>query len=125
MSLKWSETVMLKFLELYHKHDCLWNHRLDMYKNKDARENALDSMVKEMQITGLSKADLKNKIKTIRTMYKKEHSLVCKSIRSGMGTEELYVPKLCWYKRADIFLNGVTNTRNTSSNLVSIFYIYI
>ncbi|XP_071056983.1 uncharacterized protein [Onthophagus taurus] len=70
-----------------------------------------------MEISGLTIADLKNKIKTIRTMYKKEHSLVCKSIKSGMGTEELYVPKLFWYKRADIFRNGVTNTRVTSSNL--------
>lgn len=123
MSLKWSESVMMKFLELYHKHNCLWNHRTDKYKNKDARENALASIVKEMEISGLTIADLKNKIKTVRTMYKKEHSLVCKSIKSGMGTEEVYVPKLFWYKRADIFLNGVTNTRDTSSNLVSILFI--
>ena len=54
MSLKWSESVMLKFLELYHKHDCLWNHQLDKYKNKDARENALGSIVKEMEIAGLT-----------------------------------------------------------------------
>lgn len=123
MSLKWSESVMMKFLELYQKYDCLWDYRTDKYRNKDARENALGCIVKEMEIPGLTIADMKNKIKSIRTMYKKEHSLFCKSIKSGMGTEELYVPKLFWYKRADLFLNGVTNTRDTSSNLVSILFI--
>jgi len=54
MSLKWSESVMLKFLELYHKHDCLWNHRLDKYKNRDARESALGSIIKEMETDGLT-----------------------------------------------------------------------
>lgn len=78
MSVKWSESVMFKFLELYNKHECVWNHRLDSYKNKDVRENALRSIVKEMDIPGLTTADVRNKIKTIRTMYKKEHSLVCK-----------------------------------------------
>lgn len=123
MSLKWSESVMLKFLELYHKHDCLWNHRLDTYKNRDARESALGSIIKEMEIDGLTIADLKNKIKTIRTMYKKEHSLVCKSKKSGMSTDEIYAPKLFWYKTADLFLNNVTNSRDTSSNFVSILFI--
>lgn len=123
MSLKWSESVMLKFLELYQNHDCLWNHRLDKYKNRDARESALGSIIKEMEIDGLTIADLKNKIKTIRTMYKKEHSLVCKSKKSGMGTDEIYVPKLFWYKTADLFLNNVTNSRDTSSNFVSILFI--
>lgn len=123
MSIKWSESDTLKFVDLYHKHDCLWNYRMEVYKNKDARENALSLIMKELEMNGLTIADIKNKIKTIRTMYKKEHSLVQKSKKSGMGTDELYVPKLFWYKKADIFLNGVVNTRNTSSNLVSIYFI--
>lgn len=123
MSIKWSESDTLKFVDLYHKHDCLWNYRMEVYKNKDARENALSLIMKELEMNGLTITDIKNKIKTIRTMYKKEHSLVQKSKKSGMGTDELYVPKLFWYKKADIFLNGVVNTRNTSSNLVSIYFI--
>lgn len=61
---------MMKFLEFYHEHDCLWNHRLDKYKNKDARENALSSIVKKIKIAGLTIAYLKNNIKTIRTFTK-------------------------------------------------------
>lgn len=78
MSLKWSESVMYKFLELYGKYDCLWNQREEKYRNKDARENAVKCIMREMDIVGLTTADIKNKIKTIRTIYKKEHSLVCK-----------------------------------------------
>lgn len=125
MTLKWSESIMMKFLELYQKYDCLWDHRTDNYRNRDAREDALGCIVKEMDIPAITIADIKNKIKIIRTMYKKEHSLVCKSIHSGMGRDELYVPKLFWYKRADMFLNNVTNTRNTSSNLVSILLFIV
>ena len=44
MSLKWSQDVMFKFLEEYHTHDCLWNYRKELYKNKDARENALSAI---------------------------------------------------------------------------------
>jgi hypothetical protein len=95
--------------------DCLWNHREDKYKYKDVRENALRSNVKKIKIADLTTVDVKNKIKTIRTMYKKEHALVCKSVHGGMGADELYVPKLLWYKRADVCLKGVTNTRATSS----------
>ncbi|CAH1110904.1 unnamed protein product [Psylliodes chrysocephalus] len=116
MSLNWYETVMMEILELYHKHN-LSVESPNGYRNRDARENALVSIVKEMRISGLNIANLKNKIKTIRTMYKKAHSLVFKSIKSGMGTEELFTSKLFWYKITDIFLKGVTNTRDTSSNL--------
>lgn len=123
MSIKWSESVTFRFLELYNEQDCLWNHRLDSYRNRDARENALNIIVKEMGIPGLGITDIKNKIKTIRTMYKKEYTLVCKSKKSGMGTEDMYVPKLFWYKRADEFLKGVTTTRETMSNLVSINFL--
>lgn len=97
MSLKCPERVMLQFLELYQKHDCLWNYRLEKYKNKDARKNALNSIVKEMEISGLTIIDLKNKIKTIRTMYKKNiHWFANKkkkqtkyTCRNRFGTKEL------------------------------------
>lgn len=62
---------MMKFSKLYYEHDCLWNHRTDKDRNKYARENALESIVKEMWISGLTIADLKNKIKTSRIIYKK------------------------------------------------------
>ena len=59
---------MLKvhFLGLYQKHDCLWNHKLETYKNKDARENALQNIVKEMEMNDFTTTEIKNKIKTFK-----------------------------------------------------------
>lgn len=121
MSLKWSEGTMIKFIDLYHNHDCLWNHRLDSYKNKNARDNALCVIAREMGIDGpiITATDVRNKIKTIRTMYKKELTIVLRSKKSGTGTDDVYKPKLFWFKKVDEFLRGVSAQRNSSSNWVS------
>lgn len=43
--------------------------------------------------------------------------------KSGAGTDSLYKPKLIWFNRANTFLNEVTSTRESSSNLVSFIFI--
>ena len=46
-----------------------------------------------MKTEGLGITDIKNKIKTIRTMYKKELTMNLKSTKSGTGTgDDLYKP---------------------------------
>ncbi|XP_050305043.1 uncharacterized protein LOC126742436 [Anthonomus grandis grandis] len=63
--------------------------------------------------------DIKNKIKSVRTMYKKELNLVLKSVKSGAGTSDIYKPKLVRFERADAFLRSVPTTRDSTSNLVT------
>lgn len=61
---------------------------------------------------------LRLKIKSIREVYRQE---IAK--KSGAGTDSLYKPKLIWFNRANTFLNEVTSTRESSSNLVSFIFI--
>lgn len=119
MSQKWSDKTIFEFWDQYEQRECLWNVRDKCFHDRDARINALNAIVKELNIPAFTIDDLRNKIKSLRTMYAKEHGKVEKSKKSRIGTDELYVPRLFWYQRADRFLNGVTTTRNTMTNLVS------
>lgn len=69
--------------------------------------------------------DLKAKIKTIRTRYASELSKVQNSSRSGAGTDDIYIPKLFWYKQADTFLRSVYVPRKSTSTQVSMMLTII
>lgn len=77
------------FLQVYHKYDCLQDHRLDKYKNRDTREIGL---YYQMEIDGLLIAYFKKKIKTNRTTFKKRTFIGLQIKKSGMPTDEMYVP---------------------------------
>jgi hypothetical protein len=48
--------------------------------------------------------DVKKKIQTLRSGYRKERNKVRTSYRSGAGTDAVYLPKLWYYKNLE-FLN--------------------
>jgi hypothetical protein len=119
---KWNSNEIAKFLEIYETYEILWNIRLYDYSNKNKRESAFQKLMKELRDDGFQDITLeilRKKIKTIKTVYRQELAKVQKSKRSGAGTEDLYKPKLSWYKKADSFLNNVTAMRPSSSTLVS------
>lgn len=76
-------------------------------------------------LNGVTIDDLKAKIKTIRTRYASELSKVQNSLKSGAGTDDIYIPKLFWYKQADTFLRSVCVPRRSTSTQVSIMLIII
>jgi hypothetical protein len=62
------------------------------------------------------------KIKSIKNVYRQELLKIEKlKKKSGVGADDVYKPKLAWFKRADIFLKNVSS-RTTTSNLVSTFF---
>jgi len=65
---------------------------------------------------------LRKKIKSIKNVYRQELARIEKSKKSGAGADDVYQPKLAWFKRADIFLKNVVSSR-TTSNLVSTFVL--
>ena len=82
---------------------------------KDARDRAIQEIIMELNLD-LTDADIKNKIKSIRTVYKKELTLIFISKKSGDKT--IYEPKLIWFKHAASFLRPVTVARQSTSHLV-------
>lgn len=92
------------FLEAYRCQPCLYNSLLETYKNRVAREEAYQAIIRSLKIPQLTVLDIKLKIKSVRTVYSKE-------LRILMRKKELnqcYEPKLFWFKRADSFLRSVS-----------------
>lgn len=95
---------MTDFLEAYRRQPCLYNSLLETYKNRVAREEAYQAIIRSLKIPQLTVLDIKLKIKSVRTVYTKE-------LRILMRKKELnqcYEPKLFWFKRADSFLRSVS-----------------
>lgn len=116
----------MKFLDKYEEYECLWNIRHNDYMNRNKRDAALqeirDALI-ELEVNIPSLDFLRKKIKTLKTVYRQELIKVEKSKKSGAGVEDIYHPRLSWFKRADSFLRDVTISRASSTNLVSFFYL--
>jgi hypothetical protein len=89
------------------------------------KDSALLQLRDELLLSGLevpSLTYLKTKIKNLKATYRQELHKVLESTTSGKGTDDVYEPKLVWFKLADSFLRNVTISRPSSSNLVSVFF---
>lgn len=71
---RWTDGDMTKFLELYQEKEMLWNPKLELYRNNNARIVALDEIIKGLEKPSLTQNDLKIKTKNIRTTYIRELS---------------------------------------------------
>lgn len=69
MNQKWDENTTLKFVEEYRHHEYLWNVHYVLYKNKQARESAYSSIANVMNISNFGIAEVKVKIKNLRSTY--------------------------------------------------------
>ncbi|CAH1124926.1 unnamed protein product [Ceutorhynchus assimilis] len=112
LSKKWRESDTIKFVELYEKSECLWNFRHPAYKNRNARDKAIQYIVDEMNLPDFGSNELKNKIKNIRSTYQQEVNKIKKSKQSFVLEE--YKTNLAWFPIADRFLSGVINSAKTT-----------
>jgi len=88
-------------------------------KLQKPKNSGLEEMMKQLNIPDLTEEDVKLKIKSIRSRYSSELAKVLKSEKSGAGRDDIYVPKLFWFKQADLFLRSVCTPRLSSSTKVS------
>lgn len=116
--LHWSIENIDKFINLYKQHDCLWNPELESYKNFHLKKTALNKIVTDMRMPGLTTSIAKDRIKSIRTMYRRELNKVMKSMASATNSRYVYKPKLFWFKQMDAFMRRVTVSRMDTTNLV-------
>jgi len=119
MVFKWRDDHTQLVLDLLRKQECLWNVKLENHRNRNIRDKALKEMVKQLNIPDLTQEDVKLKIKSIRSRYSSELAKVLKCEKSGAGRDDIYVPKLFWFKKADLFLRSVCTPRLSSSTKVS------
>lgn len=122
VKMKWNTSNITLFLQVYQQFPTLWNIKDKDYSNKSLRDASfklLMSELKENQLLGeMDAKQLKSKMKSIKDVYRTELQKIEKSKKSGCGTDEVYVPKLSWFKDAT-YLSEVVTTRSSTSNLVS------
>ena len=88
-----------QFIDLYKTHVCLWQVKSGDYSNRGKRDEAYKSLLNFCQEVNPD-CDLSfvKKIGNLRNAFRKEHAKVKNSMNSGAGFDEIYVPKLWYYK---------------------------
>lgn len=115
---RWNEATTIKFVEEYRERPCLWDIRAAIYKNKQARESAYKEIEDIMGIEGFGVPEIKNKIRALRSTYSQEKKKIKDTMKSGAGSEDIYVPSIKWFKEMDVFLRKVEdNKRPTQDNI--------
>jgi hypothetical protein len=141
MACRWSEEITMKFVELYLQHECLWNTKSALYKNKNAKQSAYVGLEKGINIPGFGEKEIKMKIRSIRLVlnfliilyinyklsfiilsratYSQEVKKIKDCKKSGAGAETMYIPKMRWFQLLDDSLRSITEALTDSeSNLV-------
>ncbi|KAG5871353.1 hypothetical protein JTB14_019750 [Gonioctena quinquepunctata] len=101
-----SEEFLRNFIETYESLPELWNSSLDIYINKTKRNAALNKMLviyKKLKPEA-KLPDVRRKINTLRSNYRKELKKIDTSKRSEIGTDEVYQPS-SWVSYALQFLH--------------------
>jgi len=117
---RWNEETTLKFVQLYHEHENLWNMFVPEYRNRDTRSASMQFIARELNIPNFTMKDVPKKIKSLRSTYYLELAKVEKSKASGGGTSFVYKPLVPWYTDMSYIINTATvKGKETDSNLVS------
>ncbi|CAH1984390.1 unnamed protein product [Acanthoscelides obtectus] len=70
--MKWSEEETMHFVELYSEKECLWKKSSVNYRNKNMRRAAEGDIANRMEKESFGVAELKQKIKIMRTTCNQE-----------------------------------------------------
>jgi len=86
---------LAKFIEQYELSPELWNPTHPMYMKKTVRNSALNRILPYLVKVNLKfekREDVKIKINSLRTNYRKELKKIAESKISKRNTDEIYVP---------------------------------
>lgn len=101
-----SHDFIIQFINAFRDCPCLWQTKTSEYKNKANRLAAYNKLVDiaKKYEPNSDITDIKKKIQSLRASHRKERNKVKASMRTGSGVEDLYQPKLWYYKELE-FLN--------------------
>lgn len=114
-----SSARVMKFVKLYREKECLWKINSETYKNRDARDEALQEICSEMNIDGFGIREVAQKIKNIRSSYYQEIKKIANSKISGASDGDIYKPRVPWFSIVHSFLKKNPEINETESNLHS------
>ncbi|PNF30793.1 hypothetical protein B7P43_G06162 [Cryptotermes secundus] len=116
----WSKDFLVEFIEQFRGHPCIWKVKSKEYHNREMKENAYLALTEKMKTADpqANKETVLKKINNLRSSFRKERKKVLMAKKSGMSSEDLYVPKL-WYDKDLLFLVDQEEALDGFSSLVS------
>ena len=116
-SAKWTRIDIRALIEMYKGFPVLWDVSHAENKSRKSKVTAFNKLHTQFEIIkNVSKDALQAKIHSLRTIYQKEHKKVQTSMRSGMGSEDIHIPKL-WFYDLMSFINNGSQERTSASNI--------
>ncbi|XP_037548005.1 uncharacterized protein LOC119424588 [Nematolebias whitei] len=103
----WSEVKVQQLISFYSEHSCLWNHRLENYRNRFLRQSLLEKLsglLSQNEPVPFSVEDIKTKFRNLRTIFQREHKAV--SSNRTCGSEDFYLPKWKHYPELMFLCNS-------------------
>ncbi|XP_061380752.1 uncharacterized protein LOC116775412 isoform X3 [Danaus plexippus] len=87
-------------IELYRDLPALWQTKSKLYHDRDKKNTAYDILLAKYNemFPRATKEDLKKKINSLRTNYRKELKKHVNSMKSGAGADSVYEPTLWYFK---------------------------
>lgn len=124
---------LLEFISVYRDMPMLWRIKSKDYMDKHKRMNAIKKMTELLKVSrgNITEEDVKKKINILRTTFKRENNKVKKSMLSGSGTDELYVPSLWYYKELEFLQDqveeesGISSITGQTVNSNNVYFILI
>lgn len=116
--LKMNDEQTMNFIDCYKKEEVLWNTKLQAYRNRDARYEAVKRIVSTMNIEGFGPDHVISKFKNLRSSYCQELKKIVTSEKSKTFVEDIYVPHVVWFTKMNAFLKPYVTMRDTCSNYV-------
>jgi vacuolar-type H+-ATPase subunit E/Vma4 len=89
------------------------------YKNKHMRQRAIEAIMQAMGREEFGVAEVKQKIKNIRSTYNQEVQKTQKSKASRASPEHVYKPTVKWFDLMDQIMKSSKSRSETRSNLLS------
>lgn len=93
MPIAWTDSLTLRLVTLYSKHECLRNSLHPDYKNKQCRYKAYKQIVNSMNVCGLTIYDCIKRVTSVKAQYCYELS----KISAAISCEKFYRPTTSWF----------------------------
>ena len=116
-SYSWRRDYVVMLIQLYEKCPSLWKTKTPEYKNRNKRDTDMQYIHEQFLELDceIKKDDIKKKLHTLRSQYKKELNLLNKSSEKG----EIYTPKL-WCFGLLKFLQGSEQEEDVNETILGL-----
>lgn len=112
-----TQEFVLEFIEIYKLQECLWKVKsreyTDKYKRKRSYE-VLEEKLKEVFCDADKKLVCK-KVDSLRGNFRRELKKIKASQRSGCSADDIYVPRLWYYKHLEFLCDQEMPRKNIST----------